>query len=476
MGCANYTVTFNCVTAESLNIVYVVLNSPIYSSVNPVNAEGLAATIRQRWSNDDFVSPEFTREIIMSSDGNPFFRKESGVESEGSIPAEGADVTFGIVNDSFIFNPQKHSFKYLISNTEYTSSDINTLLPLLNTATPIESPVTGLNQVSFNYTNASNHDYLYLVWDLRYSQQVTLNYDASSASTACCTASGATYYIDSPSFLSATMIYDDAALLTKSADGFYNEGTDDGGFYRELDTVSSVKILQPRTKCDGCGSGPVPYDTFVGNSVQYNTANDGLNSACQNKAETLQLYRASFPINAPKAGDVFYTTSALTGGTEYNGNNKYVPLRLANSASAEWYATKINGSGVVVEAVRCVDEISIGTVSYENSRGVLKTLGLSEDISSNSVELNIIVGGAPVVFKAIASNNGFNNNQITSTISIGSLGTATVTTSSRTGAESSGSITVPVGTHVLTLSGSLSLTPPNTTGGGAASFSHNGLE
>ena len=272
------------------------------------------------------------------------------------------------------------------------------------------------------------------------------------------------------------MIYDDAALLTKSADGFYNEGTDDGGFYRELDTVSSVKILQPRTKCDGCGSGPVPYDTFVGNSVQYNTANDGLNSACQNKAETLQLYRASFPINAPKAGDVFYTTSALTGGTEYNGNNKYVPLRLANSASAESYATKINGSGVVVEAVRCVDEISIGTVSYENSRGVLKTLGLSEDISSNSVELNIIVGGAPVVFKAIASNNGFNNNQITSTISIGSLGTATVTTSSRTGAESSGSITVPVGTHVLTLSGSLSLTPPNTTGGGAASFSHNGLE
>ena len=476
MGCANYTVTFNCVTAESLNIVYIVLNAPIYSSANPSLTEGLSATIRQSWSNDDFVSPEFSREIIMSSDGNPFFRKESGVESEGSIPAEGADVTFGIVNDSFIFNPQKHSFKYLISNTEYTSSDINTLLPLLNTATPIESPVTGLNQVSFNYTNASNHDYLYLVWDLRYSQQVTLNYDASSASTACCTASGATYYIDSPSFLSATMIYDDAALLTKSADGFYNEGTDDGGFYRELDTVSSVKILQPRTKCDGCGSGPVPYDTFVGNSVQYNTANDGLNSACQNKAETLQLYRASFPINAPKAGDVFYTTSALTGGTEYNGNNKYVPLRLANSASAEWYATKINGSGVVVEAVRCVDEISIGTVSYENSRGVLKTLGLSEDISSNSVELNIIVGGAPVVFKAIASNNGFNNNQITSTISIGSLGTATVTTSSRTGAESSGSITVPVGTHVLTLSGSLSLTPPNTTGGGAASFSHNGLE
>ena len=66
MGCANYTVTFNCVTAESLNIVYVVLNSPIYSSVNAVNAEGLAATIRQSWSNDDFVSPEFTREIIMS--------------------------------------------------------------------------------------------------------------------------------------------------------------------------------------------------------------------------------------------------------------------------------------------------------------------------------------------------------------------------------------------------------------------------
>jgi len=472
MGCANYTVTFNCVTAESLNIVYIVLNAPFYSSANPTLTEGLAATIRQSWSNDDFVSPEFTREIIMSSDGNPFFKKESGVESEGSIPAEGADVTFGIVNDSFIFNPQKHSFKYLVSNTEYTSSDINTLLPLLNTATPIESPVSGLNQVSFNYTNPSNHDYLYLVWDLRYSQQVTLNYDASSASTACCTASGATYYIDSPSFLSATMIYDDAALLTKSADGFYNEGSDDGGFYRELDTVLSVKTLQPRTKCDGCGPGPVFYDTFVGNTTQYNS----VSQACGNKDITLTIYRAEFPINVPRVGDVFYTTSALTGGTEYNGNNKYVPLRLANSTSAEWCAVKINGSGVVIEAVRCVDEILIGNVSFESSRGVLKTLGLSEDLPSNSTQLNIIVGGAPVVFKAIASNSRFDNNQITSTISIGSLGTATVTTSSRTGTESSGSVTVPVGTHVLTLSGSISLTPPNTTGRGTASFSHNGTE
>ena len=84
------------------------------------------------------------------------------------------------------------------------------------------------------------------------------------------------------------------------------------------------------------------------------------------------MYRASFPINAPRVGDVLYTTT-LTGGTEYNGNNKYVPLRLANSLSAEWYAIKINGSGVVVEAIRCIDEILIGTVSIENSRGVLNT-------------------------------------------------------------------------------------------------------
>ena len=318
--------------------------------------------------------------------------------------------------------------------------------------------------------------YLYLVWDLRYSQQVTFNYDASSASTACCTASGATYYIDSPSFLSATMIYDDAALLTKSADGFYNEGTDDGGFYRELDTVSSVKILQPRTKCDGCGSGPVPYDTFVGNSIQYTTANDGPLSACQNKAETLQLYRASFPINAPKAGDVFYTTSALTGGTEYNGNNKYVPLRLANSASAEWYATKINGSGVVVEAVRCVEEVLFGNVSFENGRFIEKALGVNEDTLSRNIQYNMVVSGAPVSFKATASNDQFNNNQVTSTISIGSLGTATVTTSSRTPAESSGSISVPVGTHTLTLTVSFALTPPNTNGSGVGGFKHDGTE
>ncbi len=473
MGCANYTVTFNCVESESLNVVYIVLNAPFYSSANPVLTEGLAATIRQRWTNSDYTSPEFVREIIMSSDGNPFFRKETGVESENSIPAEGAIVTFGIVDDSFSFNTQKHLFKYLVSNTEYTSSDIDTLLPLLNTASPISSPVNGLHQATFEYTNPSDDDYLYLVWDLRYSQQVTLDYDASSASTACCSGVSGTYYLDGPNLIQATMIYDNASLITESADGFYNDGASEGGFYRELDTVSSVKTLLTRTKCDGCGPGPVLYDTFVGNTTQY----DKISDACGNKDTTLTIYRAERPTIIPIFGDVFYTTTALTPGTEYNGNNKWIPLKYANSESAAWYAVKIDGNGVVQAVEACVEIPLTGSVTTDLSFRTIAVFRNSSGTSSNSVKGTLTVSNQDVVFFAQAYNQNYDNNIATGTLEITGIGTVSVATTGTQPVDSTSSLTVPPGTYPIKLTAQIQVSPGSTNGGGAgASYSHNGKD
>lgn len=471
MGCANYTVTFNCVESESLNVVYIVLNAPFYSSANPVLTEGLAATIRQRWTNSDYTSPEFVREIIMSSDGNAFFRKETGVESEDSIPAEGAIVTFGIVDDSFSFNTQKHSFKYLVSNTEYTSSDIDTLLPLLNTASPISSPVNGLHQATFEYTNPSDDDYLYLVWDLRYSQQVTLDYDASSASTACCSGVSGTYYLDGPNLIQATMIYDNASLITESADGFYNDGASEGGFYRELDTVSSVKTLLTRTKCDGCGPGPVLYDTFVGNTTQYNS----ISQACGNKDTTLTIYRAERPIIIPHFGDVFYTTTALTPGTEYNGNNKWIPLKYANSESAAWYAVKIDGNGVVQAAEACVEIPLTGSVTTNLS---LRTIGVFRNgsgTSSQSIKGTLTVSNQDVVFFAQAFNQNYDNNIATGTLEITGIGTVSATTTGTQPVDSTSFLTVPPGTYQMELTAQIQVFG-SAEGAAGASYSHNGKD
>lgn len=473
MGCANYTVTFNCVESESLNVVYIVLNAPFYSSANPVLTEGLAATIRQRWTNSDYTSPEFVRQIIMSSDGNPFFRKETGVESEDSIPAEGAIVTFGIVDDSFSFNTQKHSFKYLVSNTEYTSNDIDTLLPLLNTASPISSPVNGLHQATFEYTNPSDDDYLYLVWDLRYSQQVTLDYDASSASTACCSGVSGTYYLDGPNLIQATMIYDNASLITESADGFYNDGASEGGFYRELDTVSSVKTLLTRTKCDGCGPGPVLYDTFVGNTTQYNT----ISQACVNKDTTLTIYRAERSENVAGLNDVFYTTTALTPGTEYNGNNKWIPLKYANSLSADWYAVKIDGNGVVQQVSECVTIPLIGSVNIDLPlRTICATRSGSTGTTSQGVSGTLTVVGGDVVFFAQTFNQNYDSNIATGTLEITGIGTVSATTTGTQPVNSTSSLTVPPGTYQITLTAQIQVLAGSLKGMGCATISHNGKD
>ena len=113
MGCANYTITFNCVEAETINVVYIVLNAPEYGS-----GSAKTATIRQSWSNGTTDSPVFQRAILMEQDGISSFEKVSGQESSGAIPFDGSTVTLDLLeDDSFEFDTAKHSFKYLVSTS-----------------------------------------------------------------------------------------------------------------------------------------------------------------------------------------------------------------------------------------------------------------------------------------------------------------------------------------------------------------------
>jgi hypothetical protein len=89
------------------------------------------------------------------------------------------------VTDTFNFDPLSNSFKYLVSNTLYTESEINTLRPLLVEATPIVNPVTGKYESSFVYNNPNGYQYLYLVWDLTNAYSIDLCYDATDRVAAC---------------------------------------------------------------------------------------------------------------------------------------------------------------------------------------------------------------------------------------------------------------------------------------------------
>lgn len=334
MGCANYTITFNCVEAETINVVYIVLNANEYSNQT--------VSIRQRWSDGTTDSDDFNRAVLLESNtvgirGVSVFDTVLGQESSGAIPADGATVTLDLLeDDSFEFDTAKHSFKYLVSNTQYDEDDLDTLIPLLNTTATITNPSDGLYRSNFTYSNPSNYDYLYIVWDLRYSNQQTLYYDATSESTACCSGTSGTYYLDGTTFGSSTMIYTDADLITKASNGFYSN-SQSGGSYRELNTSLNGIIV-----CPSCSNNS--YE-FRGDLVKYDLSSD----ACDNSGSTTSsLYKSdSYPFL--QKGDILYTDSALT--TTYNGNNQWISLQKPGFTS--WDSVNVNASGEILFIYKC---------------------------------------------------------------------------------------------------------------------------
>jgi hypothetical protein len=337
MGCANYTITFNCVEAETINVVYIVLNAPEYGG-----GSAKTATIRQNWSDGTTDSPSFQRTILMEEDGISAFETVNGQESSGAIPVEASTVTLDLLeDDSFEFNTGKHSFKYLVSNTEYTEANINTLIPLLNTTATITNPSDGTYRSTFTYNNLSDEDYLYIVWDLRYSNQRTLYFGAASDSTACCSGISGTYYLNGTTFGSATMIYTDADLLIEAADGYY-ANSQSGGSYREIETVGSEKQLNGNTVCASCASNSYEFEIDP-------TQIDNLDSEdCSTVTFTSSLYKSdSYPLL--QRNDVMYTDAALT--TAYNGNNKWIAIR--KPGFTQIYFAQIDGSGNVLYLYIC---------------------------------------------------------------------------------------------------------------------------
>jgi hypothetical protein len=176
---ATYTIEFGCPNTEDLTVKQIVINFNGDAS--------LTTTTRYRWNLGTDLSPYNTNSVILESDGISLFQTQTGPVSFGTIPTEGATVKMESrqsTGQSFIFDPYSDKLKYLVSNVNYNEADINTLIPLLNNATPIVGNSTNY-EADFVYSNASNDDYLYLVWDLREPTPLTLCYD-TNITDACC--------------------------------------------------------------------------------------------------------------------------------------------------------------------------------------------------------------------------------------------------------------------------------------------------
>lgn len=177
---ATYIFISNCVVADPITVIRIVINSP--------SNEGQTIHNNYNWSIDGYTSPTNIDFVLLENDGVSLYNANTAQPSVGVIPAIGSTVKIQsekYSTDTFDFDPLANSFKYLVSNTLYTESQINTLRPLLIEAIPIVNPVTGKYESSFVYDNPSGYQYLYLVWDLTNAYSVDLCYDATDRVSAC---------------------------------------------------------------------------------------------------------------------------------------------------------------------------------------------------------------------------------------------------------------------------------------------------
>ena len=155
---ATYEINFGCVQAQQLTVVRIVNNTD--------EMEDLSIHHESLWEDNGYYSKVVTDSFTFGEGPVSLYETSTNFESQGGSPSEGATVTMRykkLEGDLAEWDVDK--FKYLVSDVLYQKGDIATLIPLLTEATPILSPETDVYEASFTYTNTSNNQYLYLVWD-----------------------------------------------------------------------------------------------------------------------------------------------------------------------------------------------------------------------------------------------------------------------------------------------------------------------
>ena len=235
-----------------------------------------------------------------------------------------------------------NKFKYLVSNTAYTSADWATIDAAASTASPISNPSSGLFQATFNYSNPSNNRYLYLIWDYRTPTSISLRFGATS-SIACCSGSVATFYIDTTSFATATAVYTDATLQVKAANQFYQTGNS----VRE----QSAGALLPAQTCAACG-------TAVGLCYSSASADDVCCTGCTFTSYTSSVVKTTRSEACGTAQTATYYHNG-TGATPVVYNFVYSNSNATTKLGAGYYSLSatsviyVNSNGMVENLLTC---------------------------------------------------------------------------------------------------------------------------
>lgn len=200
-GTLDMTIVVQCVAATPINLVEICVTNDADSGQYIHN--------EFYFTSNSYFSPVTSNLITFASGtSNPLvsrYNMITGFAGTGSIPNTGALVRM-ISNksgfDDFVFSSADNSFKYLITSTLFTNTptDIQSLLNLANTATPIQ----GSGNVYYaEFTMGSVNTYIYLIWDYRAASPVELCYSDVLADACCdcddCTSECRDYFISNSS-------------------------------------------------------------------------------------------------------------------------------------------------------------------------------------------------------------------------------------------------------------------------------------
>ena len=172
----------SCPVPESLTVISVCLTS--------TSDAGLFIHNEYRYTDGPYVSPLQSNLVEFGSTSpSPVlsqYTSVTGVIGTGGFPPAGSTMEvichkFGF--DTFNFDPASDGFKYLRSNTLYGPGNITALL-----AAAIDiTPVTGSGVFhSGEFVVPTVGNYLYLIWDYRNSQPLSLCYSEVDHQNACC--------------------------------------------------------------------------------------------------------------------------------------------------------------------------------------------------------------------------------------------------------------------------------------------------
>ena len=268
---SSYRLIYDCVETQTLNVVSVVLGSPISGLISSG-----AQTIHYNynWTNGQFISPTDTNLVTFSPTNNvSAYVIATGQTSIGMFPNDGANVVMRTVKtstDTYTFNDNENRFYAIPTNAVPFSSGATFDLTLLTTpSTPItgsQPDTNGVNTVyqatstALNITNATQT--LYLVWDLRDRDNEDFCFsqiDANDACTGCSPVSNCTAFEASLGNGFFPNVCNGGAGLPMRGTDYYHNGA--GTYPTVGDTVWQTAGPNPSNPCS-FGVVATPSFTF----------------------------------------------------------------------------------------------------------------------------------------------------------------------------------------------------------------------